>query len=129
MGGTGVAVECRHNVGFGTHKVRVLHRRFHSRTAIAVSDLPNVSVHACRPDCGACCIAPSITSPIPGMPNGKPAGVRCVQLSSDNRCLIFGHPQRPACCAGLQPQVQMCGVSREAALVWLTELEAATRPG
>lgn len=63
------------------------------------------------------------------MPNGKPAGVRCVQLSSDNRCLIFGHPQRPACCAGLQPQVQMCGVSREAALVWLTELEAATRPG
>ncbi|MDR8085529.1 YkgJ family cysteine cluster protein, partial [Acinetobacter baumannii] len=26
----------------------------------------------CRPHCGACCTAPSITSPIPGMPNGKP---------------------------------------------------------
>jgi hypothetical protein len=63
------------------------------------------------------------------MPNGKPAGVRCVQLSSDNRCLIFGQPERPACCAGLQPHVQMCGASRQAALAWLTELEAATRPG
>ena len=28
----------------------------------------------CRPGCGACCIAPSITSPIPGMPDGKPVG-------------------------------------------------------
>jgi len=25
----------------------------------------------CRSGCGACCIAPSISSPIPGMPNGK----------------------------------------------------------
>ena len=28
----------------------------------------------CREGCGACCIAPSISSPIPGMPHGKPAG-------------------------------------------------------
>ncbi|HNV09555.1 MAG TPA: YkgJ family cysteine cluster protein, partial [Dokdonella sp.] len=28
---------------------------------------------SCRSGCGACCIAPSISSPIPGMPNGKPA--------------------------------------------------------
>ena len=35
---------------------------------------------ACRTGCGACCIAPSISSPIPGMPDGKPAGVPCVQL-------------------------------------------------
>ncbi|NYZ53719.1 YkgJ family cysteine cluster protein, partial [Escherichia coli] len=27
----------------------------------------------CRPGCGACCTAPSISSPIPGMPDGKPA--------------------------------------------------------
>jgi hypothetical protein len=33
---------------------------------------------ACRPGCAACCIAPSISSPIPGMPHGKPAGVRCI---------------------------------------------------
>ncbi|MEO8036559.1 MAG: YkgJ family cysteine cluster protein, partial [Acidobacteriota bacterium] len=37
----------------------------------------------CRTGCAACCIAPSITSPIPGMPEGKAAGVRCVQLTSD----------------------------------------------
>ena len=34
----------------------------------------------CRSSCGACCIAPSINSPIPGMPHGKPAGVRTHML-------------------------------------------------
>ncbi|MBU0602691.1 MAG: YkgJ family cysteine cluster protein [Gammaproteobacteria bacterium] len=81
----------------------------------------------CRDGCGACCIAPSISSAIPGMPEGKPAGVRCVQLTADNRCAIFSSPERPACCAGLQPAVDMCGSSREHALVWLETLEAATR--
>ncbi|MES2758244.1 MAG: YkgJ family cysteine cluster protein [Pseudomonadota bacterium] len=83
---------------------------------------------ACRPDCGACCTAPSITSPIPGMPNGKPAGVRCIQLAEDNRCLIFGQPQRPAFCAGLQPSREMCGSGRPHAIVWLAALELATAP-
>ena len=32
------------------------------------------------------------------MPNGKPAGVRCVQLDDDNLCKLFGTPQRPAVC-------------------------------
>ncbi|MGA7779800.1 MAG: YkgJ family cysteine cluster protein [Paraburkholderia sp.] len=88
----------------------------------------NVSGHACRPDCGACCIAPSISSPIPGMPHGKPAGVRCVQLGDDLRCAIFGKPERPACCSGLQPQGDMCGTSRNEALLWLTRLETLTQP-
>ena len=83
----------------------------------------------CRPGCGACCIAPSITSAIPGMPHGKPAGVRCVQLSAGNSCLIFGRADRPAVCGQLMPSAEMCGSSSGAALVWLTELEAATRPG
>ncbi|HEV7817146.1 MAG TPA: YkgJ family cysteine cluster protein [Janthinobacterium sp.] len=83
----------------------------------------------CREHCGACCIAPSITSPIPGMPDGKPAGVRCVQLSDDNGCRIFGKPERPAFCAGLQPSEAMCGSSREQAIRWLNELEIATAPG
>lgn len=83
---------------------------------------------SCRQGCGACCIAPSITSAIPGMPHGKPAGVRCVQLDEAMRCRIFGHPDRPAFCAGLQPAADMCGTSREHALHWLTVLEAATRP-
>jgi Fe-S-cluster containining protein len=82
----------------------------------------------CRENCGACCTAPSISSPIPGMPNGKPAGVRCVQLGDDNRCLIFGWPERPACCSGLQPAADMCGSTREQAIHWLDELERATAP-
>ena len=81
----------------------------------------------CRPDCGACCIAPSITSPIPGMPQGKPAGVRCVQLLPNNRCAIFGQPERPAFCGGLQPSLEMCGADREYALLWLADLENQTR--
>jgi hypothetical protein len=83
---------------------------------------------ACRPGCGACCIAPSITSPIPGMPDGKPAGVACIQLDADLRCRLFGHPERPAFCGGLQPAPDMCGNSREHALHWLATLESATRP-
>ena len=82
----------------------------------------------CRPGCGACCTAPSITSPIPGMPNGKPAGVRCIQLADDMRCKIFGLPERPAFCAGLQPAADMCGASREHAMLWLADLERATAP-
>ncbi len=62
------------------------------------------------------------------MPDGKPAGVRCVQLGDDLRCRIFGRPERPACCSGLPPAADMCGASRGDALAWLTRLEAATRP-
>ena len=80
----------------------------------------------CRVGCGACCIAPSISSPIPGMPKGKPAGVRCVQLMDDFRCAIFNDPARPASCGGLQASVEMCGETREAALVWLARLERLT---
>lgn len=81
----------------------------------------------CRPGCGACCIAPSISSPIPGMPNGKPAGVRCVQLDEGNRCRIFGQPERPAVCSGLRPATDMCGSTQAHALQWLTWMEAETR--
>ncbi len=87
------------------------------------------TVLECRPGCGACCIAPSISSPIPGMPQGKPAGVRCIQLLEDNRCAIFGRPERPAVCGGLQPSPEMCGASQGEALAWLTRLEQATHPG
>jgi len=82
----------------------------------------------CRPHCGACCIAPSISSPIPGMPNGKPAGVRCIQLDDQLRCKIFGHPGRPAVCASLQPSATMCSSNREQALRWLGWMEEQTRP-
>lgn len=82
----------------------------------------------CRIGCAACCIAPSISSPIPGMADGKPAGVRCVQLTADNRCRLFGDPRRPAVCASLRPSGEMCGTSDGEALERLTFLERATGP-
>lgn len=81
---------------------------------------------ACRVGCGACCIAPSISSPIPGMPQGKPPGVRCVQLAADNRCRLFGQPQRPAVCIGFRPARDCCGSTREQALAILSRLERET---
>ncbi|MBI5034495.1 MAG: YkgJ family cysteine cluster protein [Chloroflexi bacterium] len=82
----------------------------------------------CRIGCGACCIALSISSPIPGMPNGKPAGVRCVQLTDDNRCKLFGKPERPAVCVRLTPLPEMCGESFDDAMHYLNELERLTKP-
>jgi len=82
----------------------------------------------CRSDCGACCTAPSISSPIPGMPDGKPANTRCVQLSDTNLCMIFGSPLRPKVCSGLQPTAEMCGSTRQQAITYLLELEALTAP-
>jgi hypothetical protein len=82
----------------------------------------------CRAGCGACCIAPSISSPIPGMPNGKPAGVRCIHLTPENLCALFGKPERPAVCNNLRASVEMCGSSFQEALDYLEMLERATVP-
>lgn len=82
----------------------------------------------CRIGCAACCIAPSISSAIPGMPQGKPAGVPCVQLDQAGRCRLFGRPERPAVCVALRPEPLMCGADREQALAYLTALERATAP-
>ena len=82
----------------------------------------------CRIGCGACCVEPSISSPIPGLPNGKLAGVRCAQLTDDNYCLIFGQPDRPAVCNNLCPSLEMCGTSDEHAFAYLAWLEHTTRP-
>ena len=80
----------------------------------------------CRIGCAACCIAPSISSPIPGMVKGKPAGVRCIQLTKDNRCKLFGTLDRPAVCSSLKPSSEMCGMNSEEAYKYLEELEFAT---
>ena len=82
----------------------------------------------CRPGCGACCIAPSISSPIPGMPNGKAAGERCLQLSAENLCTIFGQPERPAVCSAFEADIEVCGNSREDAIRligWWEQMTAA----
>jgi Fe-S-cluster containining protein len=82
----------------------------------------------CRSGCGACCIAPSISSPIPGMPHGKPAGIPCVQLTDDYACAIFGRFERPEVCRRLRPSPSMCGANRNQAFAILEALEIATRP-
>jgi len=82
----------------------------------------------CREGCGACCIAPSISSAIPGMPNGKAAGERCVQLSSENLCSIFGKAERPTVCSAFAADVEVCGNSSEEAiklLGWWERMTAA----
>lgn len=82
----------------------------------------------CRTGCAACCIVISISSPLPGMPNGKPAGIRCVQLTADNACKLFGHPDRPDVCRSLQPSPDMCGQTDEEAFRRLAFLEEITKP-
>ncbi len=62
------------------------------------------------------------------MPHGKPAGVRCVQLTADNRCLLFGQPERPAVCLSLRPNAEMCGATADEAYSRLIQLELATQP-
>lgn len=80
----------------------------------------------CRAGCAACCIVPSISTPIPGMPHGKPAHTRCVQLTASGRCSIFGSPLRPRVCTSLRPSAEMCGSATRDAFVALGRLERAT---
>lgn len=80
----------------------------------------------CRAGCAACCIVPSISSAVPGMECGKAAFVRCVQLSADNRCLLFGRPERPQVCVSLRPSAEMCGATNEEARRNLVKLEELT---
>jgi len=99
-----------------------------ARAAIVAAQLSLERIMQCRSQCGACCTAPSISSPIPGMPQGKPANTPCVQLDADLRCKLFGSPRRPAVCAGLQPSRDMCGATRSDAMIYLLKLEADTAP-
>ena len=81
----------------------------------------------CRSNCGACCIGLSISSTIPGMPNGKAAGVRCIHLEDDMRCSIFFHPDRPKTCANFKAEPLFCGTNRDESLAIFEELENAVR--
>jgi hypothetical protein len=81
----------------------------------------------CR-KCGACCVAISISSPVPGMPHGKPAGVPCGHLAPDNLCGLFRMRERPDVCLMFQPSADVCGRTRDEALKLIAAMEAATRP-
>lgn len=95
-------------------------------TAGAISVPEQVVIMQCRPGCGACCIAPSISSAIPGMPGGKAAGQRCVQLDERNRCRIFGRPERPRVCDLFAADVELCGDTDQQALALIALLERST---
>jgi len=60
------------------------------------------------------------------MPQGKPAGVRCLHLSLDMLCAIFGSPDRPAVCGGFKADVEVCGSSSEEAIRLIGWWEQAT---
>ena len=60
------------------------------------------------------------------MPDGKPAGIRCIQLSDDGRCNLFGKPERPEVCNSLMPNPEMCGETTEEAMEFLESLERLT---
>jgi uncharacterized protein len=65
---------------------------------------------------------------MPGLPQGKPAGMACPHLDEQLRCSLFEKPQRPAVCAALRPNLEMCGPDRDHALRYLAHLEQATAP-
>lgn len=60
------------------------------------------------------------------MSEGKPAGVRCVQLDEGNLCRLFGRPERPAVCAQFSADPAVCGATNEQAMRLLGELEQLT---
>jgi hypothetical protein len=62
------------------------------------------------------------------MPKGKPAGMRCIQLTDGNLCRIFGEPERPVVCLRLRPSLEMCGVGADEAIAYLADLERTTLP-
>jgi Fe-S-cluster containining protein len=59
------------------------------------------------------------------MPQGKPAGVPCVNLNSNNLCTVYDI--RPKVCRDFMPDPECCGSSFEEAIVLLGQLERATQ--
>ena len=83
----------------------------------------------CRSGCGMCCIAPSISQPLPNMPRGKVAGQACANLDLESyQCRIWGKAEYPSFCRGFQPDIDFCGSNREEAEQILTLLESSTHP-
>jgi Fe-S-cluster containining protein len=76
----------------------------------------------CRIGCGACCIALSISSPLPGMADGKPAGVRCIHLQKNYKCSIYNDPGKPKVCSDFKAEPEFCGSDREEAMAILYSL-------
>jgi Fe-S-cluster containining protein len=55
------------------------------------------------------------------MPQGKPAGVRCIHLKDDFSCGIY--ERRPKVCRDFKAEEAVCGRNRDEALMILRQLE------
>ena len=60
------------------------------------------------------------------MPEGKPAGERCIQLSDGNLCMIFGMKERPEVCSSFSATIDVCGSTNAEAIHLISFLEAQT---
>ena len=60
---------------------------------------------------------------MPGLPDGKPAGMRCPHLDDYFACTLWGDPARPAVCASFKAETLVCGTSQAEALQLLSLLE------
>lgn len=60
------------------------------------------------------------------MPDGKPAGVRCIQLDENNLCKLFGQDDRPAVCLAFKACPDVCGENADQALKLISDLEKNT---
>jgi hypothetical protein len=56
------------------------------------------------------------------MPDGKPAGVRCIHLRDDYTCAIYNDPGKPQVCSDFKAEPEFCGSSREEAMDTLSSL-------
>jgi len=66
---------------------------------------------------------------MPDMPSGKPAGVRCVHLTRENECRIYGRPERPSFCLAWSPSPELCGNNLDDAMQRIAALDVATGRG
>ncbi len=76
----------------------------------------------CR-KCGGCCTAPSISSPIPGMPSGKPSNTPCIHLTKDMLCGLWEKPDRPLVCHQCKADPMFCGNNFDDAVKIFNSLE------
>ena len=65
---------------------------------------------------------------MPGMPYGKPAGVRCLHLNEDRLCTLYESPERPDICRRFAPELAFCGANFDDAIEKFSVLELETRP-
>jgi uncharacterized protein len=81
----------------------------------------------CRKGCAACCTVISISSPLPGMPEGKPAGIACVNLDPEAlSCTIWQTKEYPEVCRNFLATPEICGETNSEAYQNIFIMEQAT---